>query len=145
MSICKEKPDNLPSLEAIGLEPHDQHAMGRTSSGRRGMSGGMPSGLRQASGVGLGIGLLNGFGKSSSGFMGGMGNFSAPNKLSSEERFMRSTSLSGDPGGFGIPSGRSSPMVRSSSQGGPGGMGSGLMGSKRTRSKRANHGTIRTN
>ena len=63
--------------------------------------------------------------------MSGMGNFPAPNKLSSEERFIRSTSLSGSPGGFGIPSERSSPMVRSSSHGGPGGMKSGPMVSKR--------------
>ena len=132
MSICKEKPVNLPSLEAIGLEHHDQHAMGRTSSGRRGMSGGMPSGLRQASGVALCIGSLNGPGKSSFGFTGGMGNFFALDKRSC----VRSTSLSGGPGGFGIASGRFSPMVRSSNQGGPGGMGSGPLDSMRSRSKR---------
>ncbi|KAH8115352.1 armadillo-type protein [Phellopilus nigrolimitatus] len=40
MSVCKEMPDNLPSLEAIGLEPSDQaHSMGRGGSGRRGVSG----------------------------------------------------------------------------------------------------------
>lgn len=92
MSVCKEKPDSLPSLEAIGLEPSDQsHSMGRGGSGRRGVSGGMgpPSSTasRQAS-VGLDIGTLNGFGgKGGSGFA--MGNFSAPGKTS-EERFMRS-------------------------------------------------------
>ncbi|KAI5116077.1 hypothetical protein M0805_003834 [Coniferiporia weirii] len=139
MSVCKEKPDNLPPLEAIGLEPSDQsHSMGRGGSGRRGVSGGMgppmSTAARQAS-VGLGLGGLNGFGKSASSFAA-MGSFSAPNKLSSEERFNRSSSMSGGPGGFGIASGRSSPMVRSSSQGGPGSMGSGPMGNKRTRSKR---------
>ncbi|KAH8113023.1 ARM repeat-containing protein [Phellopilus nigrolimitatus] len=102
MSVCKEGPDNHPSLEAIGLEPSDQaHSMGRGGSGRRGVSGGMgpPSSnvARQAS-VGLGLGSLNGFGKSASGFAT-TGNFSAPGKLSSEERFMRSTSMGSPPGG----------------------------------------------
>ncbi|KAH8106471.1 armadillo-type protein [Phellopilus nigrolimitatus] len=134
MSVCKEKPDNLPPLEAIGLEPSDQaHSMGRGGSGRRGVSGGMgpPSSTaaRQAS-VGLGIGSLNGFGKSASGFAT-MGNFSAPGKLSSEERFMRSTSMGGPPGGPPFTGGRSSPMVRSSSQGGPSAIGAGPLGSKR--------------
>ncbi|EJD08038.1 uncharacterized protein FOMMEDRAFT_101459 [Fomitiporia mediterranea MF3/22] len=144
MSVCKEKPDNLPPLEAIGLEPSDQsHSMGRGGSGRRGVSGGMgpPSSTasRQAS-IGLGIGALNGFGgKPGSGFA--MGNFStAPNKLSSEERFIRSTSMSGGPGGLPFPGGRPSPMQRSSSQGGP-----GAMGNKRTRSKRGDATRNETN
>lgn len=129
MSVCKEKPDNLPPLEAIGIEPSDQHLMGRGGSGRRGVSGGMGGPSRQGS-VGLGIGAINGFGKQPSGFSG-MGNFSAPGKLSSEERFMRSTSMGGGLGGMQFAAGRASPMTRSSSQGGAGGMGS-----KRTRSKR---------
>ena len=93
MLICKEKPDNLPPPEAIGLEPSDQtHSMGRTSSGRRGMPGRMPSSnLRQAS---VDLGIVNGFGKAGSGFMGSF----STNKLSSEERFMCSTSLSGGMG-----------------------------------------------
>lgn len=131
MTICKEKPDNLPPLEAIGLEPSDQHQMGRTGSGRRGVSGGMGGGSasRQNS-VGLGLGSINGFGKQPPGFSG-MGNFAAPGKLSSEERFLRSTSMGGGLGGMQFPGGRAPPITRSSSQGGAGGMGS-----KRTRSKR---------
>ena len=55
-----------------------------------------------------------------------MGNFAAPNKLSSEERFMRSASLSNGPSGFNIPGGHASLMVRSCGQGDPGGMGAGV-------------------
>ena len=130
MSVCKEKPDNLPNLEAIGLEPVDQsHSMGRGGSGRRGVSGAMgpPSATTRQASVGLGLGPLNG--KIGANFS--MGQFSAGPKLTSEERFMRSSSLSGGPGAMPFVGGRASPMVRSSSQGGP-----GAMGSKRTRSKR---------
>ncbi|KAL5532025.1 hypothetical protein ACEPAF_5589 [Sanghuangporus sanghuang] len=130
MSVCKEKPDNLPNLEAIGLEPVDQsHSMGRGGSGRRGVSGSMgpPTSTTRQGSVGLGLGPLNG--KVGSNFA--MGQFSAGPKLTSEERFMRSTSLSGGPGAMPFVGGRASPMVRSSSQGGP-----GAMGNKRTRSKR---------
>ena len=137
MSICKEKPDNLPPLEAIGLEPSDQvHNITRGGSGRRPISNmGPPSSTipRQAS-VGLGINVPQSGFKPGSGFA--MGNFSTPNKLTSEERFMRSTSMGAGPGGLAFPGGRTSPMVRSSSQGGPGGMSSGSLHSKRTRSKR---------
>ena len=132
MMICKEKPDNLPPLEAIGLEPVDQsHSMGRGGSGRRGVPGSMgPPASRSASIAGLGI-TGPAFGKSVSGFA--MGQFSAPGKLSSsEERFNRSTSMSA--AGLAFSGGRTPPMVRSSSQGGPGSVGSGM--GKRTRSKR---------
>ena len=103
----------LPPLDAIGLEPADQSSF---SMGRGGSGSGM---RRQASGAGKGVGLGfpgSGFGKAGppNPFMGGMGNFSAPNKLSSEEQFQRLASLSGSPGGFGIPSGRSSLTIRSS-------------------------------
>ena len=119
MMICKEKQDNLPPLEAIGLEPVDQrHSMNRSGSGRRGVSGAMgpPSASRSTSIAGLGI-TGTGFGKA--GFESAMGQFSAPGKLaSSEERFNRSTSMSagGGPlssftGGGGGGGGRLSPMV----------------------------------
>ena len=127
MAVCKEKPDSLPPLDAIGLEPSDQHfAMSRGGSGRRQASmSGMPppsSTARQGGGVGLGI---SGF--KQSGFT--MGQFATPK--SSEERFARSSSVSGGPAG--LPFGRPVPLSRSSSQGGPGGV---PMGSNRTRSKR---------
>ncbi|KAI0653525.1 hypothetical protein C8Q70DRAFT_1110231 [Cubamyces menziesii] len=131
MAVCKEKPDSLPPLDAIGLEPVDSYAMTRGGShghGRRSSSVAMPppssTTPRQAS-VGLGI---SGFSKPNVNPFN-MGQFSTPK--SSEERFAasnRSTSMSGT---AGMPFGRPSPMVRSSSQGGPGGSG-------RTRSQRGN-------
>ncbi|KAI0767077.1 hypothetical protein C8Q74DRAFT_1354942 [Fomes fomentarius] len=128
MAVCKEKPDSLPPLDAIGLEPVDQSfPLTRGGShGRRTSSTSMPP-PRQAS-VGLGI---SGFNKPTVNPFT-MGQFSTPTqKLSSEERFAasnRSTSMSGTPG---MPFGRPSPMVRSSSQGGAGHSNSG-----RTRSQR---------
>lgn len=144
MAVCKEKPDSLPPLDAIGLEPADQsYPMSRGGSGRRqsSVSMGPPSSTapRQAShGLGISVG-----GKTSGGFT--MGQFSTPgSKMSSDERFAlsnRSTSMSGG-GPAGLPFGRPQPMQRSSSQGGPG----VPLGSNRTRSKRgekrnANAGT----
>lgn len=133
MSVCKEKPDSLPPLDAIGLEPADQtYPMSRGGSGRRqaSVSMGPPSSTapRQAShGLGISVG-----GKASGSFT--MGQFSTPGaKMTSDERFAisnRSTSMSGGPAG--LPFGRPQPMQRSTSQGGP-----GLpLGSNRTRSKR---------
>ncbi|KAL5504706.1 hypothetical protein ACEPAH_7369 [Sanghuangporus vaninii] len=110
MSVCKEKPDNLPNLEAIGLKPVDQsHSMGRGRSGRRGVSGSMgpPTSTTRQGSVGLGLGPLNG--KVGSNFA--MGQFSAGPKLRSEERFMRSASLSGGPGAMPFVGGRASPVA----------------------------------
>lgn len=136
MAICKEKPDSLPPLDAIGLEPSDQsYPMSRGGSGRRTSSAGMPpppsTAARQA--VGLGI---SGFQKPTSNPFT-MGQFATQNtKMTSDERFAmssnRSTSMSGN-GPAGLPFGRPSPMVRSSSQGGPGGA---PVGSNRKRSQR---------
>ena len=130
MAVCKEKPDSLPPLDAIGLEPNDQNfQMSRGGShGRRSSSTAMPP-PRQAS-VGLGI---SGFNKPSVNPFT-MGQFSTPSQklATSEERFAaanRSASMSG--GQAGLPFGRPAPMVRSSSQGGPGHSSSG-----RTRSQR---------
>ncbi|EIW54449.1 uncharacterized protein TRAVEDRAFT_173662 [Trametes versicolor FP-101664 SS1] len=133
MAVCKEKPDSLPPLDAIGLEPTDQSfAMpprGGSQHGhnRRPSSTAMPppsSNVSRQASVGLGI---SGFQKNVNPFT--MGQFSTP-KMSSEERFAassRSTSVSSGPAG--LPFGRPAPMVRSSSQGGPSSSG-------RTRSQR---------
>ncbi|KAM5542985.1 hypothetical protein V8D89_003369 [Ganoderma adspersum] len=131
MAVCKEKPDSLPPLDAIGLEPAEQNfPMSRGGShGRRSSSNAMPPPSRQAS-VGLGI---SGFNKPAVNPFT-MGQFSTPSqKMTSDDRFAassRSTSMSSGPAG--IPFGRPSPMVRSSSQGGPGAHPS----SGRTRSQR---------
>lgn len=143
MAVCKEKPDSLPPLDAIGLEPSDQsYPMSRGGSGRRqaSVSMGPPSSNapRQAS-HGLGISVS---GKPSGSFT--MGQFSTPNsKMSSDDRFAmsnRSASMSGGP--QGLPFGRPAPLSRSSSQGGPGGV---PMGSNRTRSKRGEKRNVNPN
>jgi translation initiation factor 4G len=119
MSICKEKPDMLPPLDAIGLEPADQnHNMyrGGSSKGRAASAMQPPGMVRQAS-VGLGIG---GFSKSGSGFA--MGNFATPgSKLSSQERFEQARSVSANARFSGAPQ-----ITRTPSQSGSG----------RTRSKK---------
>ncbi|KAI0079837.1 hypothetical protein K474DRAFT_1658664 [Panus rudis PR-1116 ss-1] len=137
MQICKEKPDNLPPLDLLGIEPQAEgaHPISRGGSNRRtpSVSGMGPPAPRQGS-VGLGI---SGFpGKGSAGAAFSMGQFATGGKLSSEERFAisnRSTSMSGGPG---MPFNRPTPMVRSSSQGGPGGHPMG----HRTRSNRGTRG-----
>lgn len=88
MSVCKEKPDSLPPLDAIGLEPADQgHAMYRGGSGRRPSNAAPPPLSRQASGVGLGLG---GFSKGGSGFA--MGQFGTGSTAkTSEDRFRASS------------------------------------------------------
>ncbi|TFY50981.1 hypothetical protein EVG20_g11226, partial [Dentipellis fragilis] len=93
MQVCKEKPDNLPPLDAIGLEPSEQtsYNITRGGSGRRttsSMSGG-PSAVaaRQAS---IGLGFIPGsMSKSgSSGFaMGNISTAAGVGKMSSEDRF----------------------------------------------------------
>lgn len=126
MAICKERPDSLPPLDAIGLEPSEQsYALARGGSGRRQQGNMGPPPSRQPS---IGLGFKGGIGNSFN-----MGQFSTPgNKTNNnDDRYgmsSRSASMSGGPPGF--PLGRPSPMVRSTSQGGPG------MPSHRTRSKR---------
>ncbi|KZV69987.1 hypothetical protein PENSPDRAFT_685877 [Peniophora sp. CONT] len=113
MAVCKDKPDNLPPLDAIGLEPSDQaFGMTRGGSGRR--ASGMQTPSRSNNPIGLGFGPI---GKA------GMGNFAMPtgaaSKLSSEERFAMA-SRSASTSGAGMPR-AAPPLSRTSSQGGPGG------------------------
>jgi translation initiation factor 4G len=137
MNICKEKPDHLPPLDVIGLEPSDtSHTMSRGGSGRNRSSNSlsMPSNTRSPS---IGLGFLPGsMGKASgSGFQ--MGQFStSASKMSSEERFLaasagRSVSVTGGPLGSRPPA-----MVRTISQSGT--------GRDRTRSKRGANDSSRT-
>ncbi|KAH0588820.1 hypothetical protein H2248_004620 [Termitomyces sp. 'cryptogamus'] len=130
MEVCKEKPDGLPDLVIMGLEPNtsapENFSMSRGGSGRhKNSSANVPS--RQGS-LGLGI---SGFKASTFPSMGNFG--SGPSKLTtSDERFAasnRAVSASAA-SAYG---GRPSPMTRTSSQGGVGGT---PMGSNRTRSKR---------
>ncbi|KAI0090705.1 hypothetical protein BDY19DRAFT_729528 [Irpex rosettiformis] len=135
MAICKEKPDSLPPLDAIGLEPSDQsYPISRGGSGRRqsSISMGPPSSNAPRQAV-HGLGITGG----KPGFT--MGQFSTPSgakvgSMSSEDRFAMSNRTTSMSGASGMPFGaRPSPISRSSSQGGPGGV---PMGSNRTRSKR---------
>ncbi|KAF7315064.1 MI domain-containing protein [Mycena indigotica] len=131
MLICKEKPDNLPPLDAIGIGPADQAAMTRTSSRGGTHRPGRTSSMSGPSGGNT----TPGFpfpGKGPAPFGGSMGHFQgAGTKLTSEERFAlangnRATSVSGL-GQF-----RPAQMQRTASQPGVG----SALGSKRTRSKR---------
>ncbi|TFK50969.1 ARM repeat-containing protein [Heliocybe sulcata] len=132
MSICKEKPDHLPPLDAIGIEPASDHYMSRGGSQRGSRSAAMstPPALSRQASVGLGI---SSFGKPG-GFA--MGQFATPtSKLSSEERFAMASGARPGPSGPGASAfgGRPPAMSRTPSQGGPGASGSG-----RTRSHRGN-------
>ncbi|KZP29644.1 hypothetical protein FIBSPDRAFT_986962 [Athelia psychrophila] len=109
MSICKEKPDQLPPLDAIGLEPVDRFSMSRGGSGHHrttSMQMGPPA--PRAGSIGLGIGN---FAKPGGSFS--MGNFATPSGTgkSSEERFAASNRAA-SVGGAGAPApfGRPPPM-----------------------------------
>ncbi|KAJ3997784.1 hypothetical protein F5050DRAFT_1690116, partial [Lentinula boryana] len=127
MSVCKEKPDNLPALDAIGLEPPSQppFPMTLTQSGR-----GPRGNIIRSSSVGVGTGF-----KGAPTPFGGMGNFGTAgnaSKLSSEERFQlanpnRTVSMSGAGAPF-----RPQGIQRTASSGGPGSQ----LHTGRTRSKR---------
>ncbi|PBK86881.1 hypothetical protein ARMGADRAFT_939606, partial [Armillaria gallica] len=79
MSICKEKPESLPALDAIGIEPSDQnnYPMSHGGSGRhRQGSGAVPPQRQNSTSLGFNPGSSFGKGGSSSTFsMGGMGKF----------------------------------------------------------------------
>ncbi|KAJ3754523.1 hypothetical protein EV360DRAFT_51498 [Lentinula raphanica] len=132
MNICKEKPDNLPALDAIGLEPPSQapFPLTRTQSGR----GTRQGNITRSSSVGIGSGF-----KGAPPF-GGMGNFGTAgnaSKLSSEERFAnananRTVSMSGTGATF-----RPQGLTRTASSGGPGSQ----LHTGRTRSKRGDKRT----
>ncbi|KAG9100203.1 hypothetical protein FRC06_004447 [Ceratobasidium sp. 370] len=135
MNVCKEKPDSLPPLDAIGLEPGEQSAAGyqggARQSGRRinsiGMSG-APGMQRQGS-----------TGNVSLPKTGSMGVFQAPfSRLGdSQTRFEASTTSGRGAAGIPFPPGTTGRLTitRSTSQGGVGGPG-GLREAKRTRSQR---------
>jgi len=123
--ICKDKPPNMPPLDAIGLEPVDPSLMmARGGSGRHRGASGAPS--RQGS-MGPPFG---GPGLGKPGAFSGMGNFTTPNRMSSEDRFMMSNNRSASATGGPMPFGRTASMTRTASTGGPGPHGG------RTRSKR---------
>jgi translation initiation factor 4G len=122
MSVCKEKPESLPPLDAIGIESSDQNfSLSRGGSGRHRTSS--TAGPSRQNSVGLGS-----FGKQQFPTMGSFG--TAPK--TSEERFMASSNRSISVSGAGAvpPFGRPA-MARTASQGGP-----SQLGTNRTRSRR---------
>jgi translation initiation factor 4G len=148
MSVCRERPDTLPPLDAIGLEPVDQSfSLTRGGSGRHRQSSNpnMPPPSNRAL-VGLGFGNTAGLGKGGPGgsggpntFGSGMGNFATQgSKLNGDDRFMSGTGrVASGPSGLSFGGRPPPPVVRSTSQGGPGAIPGPSMGSShRTRSKR---------
>ena len=93
MKVCKEKPDDMPPLDAIGLEPSDQQGgfSGRRGGGRAPLTG--TGSARSA--VGLGVNGPGGvpFGGKIA-LAGNMGQFQAPSGRTSEDRFAASQRVS---------------------------------------------------
>ncbi|KAI0313314.1 armadillo-type protein [Amylostereum chailletii] len=116
MPICKEKPDNLAPLDAIGLKPSDPtFSMSRVRSGHRSSTMATPT-SRQAS-----IGLGGSVGKSTVSPFACIDNFTTV-KLSSEERSAMSSSARSALSNsveLGIPTGdHTSLMTHTPNQGG---------------------------
>jgi translation initiation factor 4G len=134
MLVCKEKPDSLPSLDAIGLEPADQLSLTRGGSGRSRQLSGANVPSRQAS---IGGGVVPAGTNVKTQYQN-MGQFTTSSRFGpGSERFEtgggRSVSLGGAPVPFRHP-----PMQRTPS--GPG----GSIPSHRTRSKRGEKRTDST-
>ncbi|ORX35774.1 hypothetical protein BD324DRAFT_581987 [Kockovaella imperatae] len=115
MHVCREKPENLPPLDEIGLEADASSGFGTSRSGRGGSRSSINAG-RGAAPTGLGIG---GLGNNRPPFPAqGMGSFNMGSfgsgsirGTTSEERYNRS-----------LAQGRQSGMARTPSQGGAGGL-----------------------
>ncbi|KAH9047388.1 eukaryotic translation initiation factor 4G1-domain-containing protein [Lactarius hengduanensis] len=127
MNVCKEKPDNLPPLDALGLEPRDvslSKPRGGSSRNRASNNMPIPGNVRSGS-IGLSFPMGN-----SAGSVFQVGQFStSAREISGEGRFLvagagSSASVSG-----GALGGRPPAMVRTIGQ-------SGTKSRDRTRSKR---------
>jgi translation initiation factor 4G len=129
MSVCKERPETLPPLDTIGLEPVDQSlSLTRGGSGRHRQSSNpniAPPSNRAL--IGLGFGNTAGLGKSGPGgsggpnvFGSGMGNFATQgSKLNGDDRFMSGTGrVAFGPSGLSYGGRPQPPVVRAASQGG---------------------------
>lgn len=133
MSVCKEKPDSLPSLEEIGLEADSSSGFGTSRSGRGSSRASM--GSRQPTGLGIG-GVNARPGNFAGQGMGtfGMGQFSSSGSLrgsTSEERYNRS--LGQSRGG----------MTRTPSQGGMHGLPTMSLSTSRSGTNRSRGGVKR--
>ena len=138
MLICKEKPDALPPLDAIGLEPSDQSfSMTRGGSGRHRQASNPNPSSSSRQPIGLGFNTNSSFNKPGPTNSFTMGSFMHGSKLGNgEDRFPMANVGRVASGPPSVPYGRTIPVVRSASQGGPGAAPGTSMGSNRTRSKR---------
>ena len=129
MDICKEKPDNLPPLDAIGLKLTDKSrtmAQGRSGRNRSSNSPSVPPNTQPAS---LSPDLISPPMDKSAGSGSQMGQFSTPaGMMSREERFPAASTGRSLSGTGGSPEGRPATVVRTVGQSGT--------GRERTRSKR---------
>jgi len=133
ISVCREKPDSLPSLEEIGLDADASSGFGTSRSGRGSSRASM--GSRQPAGLGIG-GMNSRSGNFASQGMGtfGMGQFSSSGSLrgtTSEERYNRS--LGQSRGG----------MARTPSQGGMHGLPTMSLSTSRSGTNRSRGGVKR--
>ncbi|KAI6007612.1 hypothetical protein F5J12DRAFT_82727 [Pisolithus orientalis] len=136
MTVCKEKPLNLPPLDVLGIEPVAETSLGTTGGGsgrrRRRSSGPKSAAGAHSASIGLGIGPFKPGAPPDPFAMDQFGTLG--NKLTSEERFMMSQGArSASVGGGPAPLLNRSALTQNPSQGGPGGH---PMGGHRTRSKR---------
>ena len=133
MSICKEKPDMLPPLDAIGLEPIDQSNPSQRVGPGRHRQPSLPS-TSNRNLIGLGLNTTPGFNKPGpAGFM--MGNFSTPSKMNGGEMMSSTGRTASGPSNLSFA--RPGPqMMRTASQGGPGAASGPGMVRDRVRSKR---------
>jgi translation initiation factor 4G len=110
MNVCREKPENLPNLEEIGLEADSTSGFGSSRGGARGSRSSIGAGRQPP--AGLGIGNLGGRNFPQGQGMGtfGMGQFGAAGVrgTTSEERYNRSLT----------PGTRAGGMIRTPSSGG---------------------------
>ncbi|KAG8745160.1 hypothetical protein FRC10_008613 [Ceratobasidium sp. 414] len=139
MNVCKEKPDSLPPLDAIGLEPGDQsaanYAGGVRQDRRRVGSMGMSSapGIQRQGSIGLGLGNVP---LPKGAFT--MGSFQAPLSRHGDGNTVPGRGAPGIPFPPGTANRLTTPMTRSTSHGGVGGAG-GPREAKRTRSQRGSN------
>lgn len=84
MTVCRDRPDNLPSLEEIGLEAADSSSGFGARSGR----GGRSSMGKASTGLGIGVGRTSFPNQGMGSFR--MGDFSNMRGSTSDERYQRS-------------------------------------------------------
>ncbi|KZT58709.1 ARM repeat-containing protein [Calocera cornea HHB12733] len=112
MNVCKDRPETLPPLDAIGIENSDPMSQQFAAGGRTPGGAGGRAGTRLGGKVGLGI--TGGAGAPFGGKPGfSMGNFQTPARTGADGDRFRSVSTFAGPGG--VPMGRPVAMQRTAS------------------------------